>query len=93
MAKIAQPYAEASVAPTEIVLEIKGLVPNGDGTFTLTGVKPVNLDHQHFEAMIEALQDQGVDLRKAERFVEEAHMSIQDQLLADAIAQRTRRVG
>ncbi len=79
--------------PTEIILEIDGLIDRGDGSFALRGVRPINLDFKHFEAMSEALITQGIPRQLALRLTEEAHGNIQTGLLADAIAQRTRRIG
>lgn len=79
--------------PNEIVLEIEGLTDNGNGTFTLRGVNPINLDHENFEDVVRDMTDKGVPRSLAIRLAEEASESIYRGLLADAIAQRARRVG
>jgi hypothetical protein len=84
---------QASSSPTEIILEIDGLRDLGNGTFALRGVMPIDVDHHVFEELEAQLVDRGVHKRLAIRLCEEAFGSVQDGLLADAIAQRTRRVG
>jgi hypothetical protein len=87
-------YGEAHTLDAgDILLEIDGLIANADGTFVLRGVKPVNLHYEHMQALRDAMIDQGVDRRIADRLSDEALLSVHTGLLADALAQRTKRVG
>lgn len=83
----------ATSDPHDIILEIEGLIANSDGTFVLRGVKPVDLDYKKFEEIQNSLIEQGVPRMVAVRLAEEASHVIHTGLLADALAQRTRRVG
>lgn len=89
----AQAATAVGSGPTEIILEIDGLRSNSDGSFTLAGVKPVELGYEDFEALTKSMVDQGIPRNLASRLTEEAHNLIQTSLLADALAQRTRRIG
>jgi hypothetical protein len=77
----------------EIHLEIDGLHEISPGTFVLRGVKPIDLGIGEFEKVSELLRMQGVTRVLSDRLVDEAIYAIQTGLLADALAQRTRRVG
>ena len=76
--------------PTEITLEIRGLRQISEGIFALVGVRPVEIPDM--VPIIEGLVAQGISLRLAERLVDEAHSSIGQALLADALAQRASRI-
>ena len=93
MAKTAYHEVPGDMIPGDVILEIKDLIANHDGTFTLRGVNLVEVNHKHFEAIEQALIGQGVQQNLALRLIEEAHAAIHTGLLADAFAQRTRRVG
>ena len=95
MAKAIPTYEEAGYARPathEITLEIEGLMANSDGTFTLRGVKPVDIDPTAIKALADQMIEQGVPRMLAERLADEAMMSIYTGLLADALGQRTRRI-
>jgi hypothetical protein len=96
--KIAHPSNFAAVESVEnnaheIRLEIDGLIADSDGTFVLRGVKPIELDYKAFDQLLEILQADGVPRRLARRLTEEAYDTVMTGLLADALAQRTKRVG
>lgn len=87
----AQSYENVAVeALNDIILTIDDLIPSHDGTFTLRGVKPVQLDHRKiFDVLCEA----GVDNVDAERLVDEFADKVFTHQLAKVLAQRTTRVG
>jgi hypothetical protein len=84
---------DVSMGSDEIRLEIDGLIAQHDGSFILRGTKPVDLDYRHFETIQKQLNDQGVPQHLAYRLCEEAMQTIMVGILADALAQRTRRIG
>lgn len=76
--------------PQDIILQIDGLIPSHDGTFTLRGVKPLNFDYVKVEdSLIEAGVERSDAMDLIQRFAEDVFQTT----LAKIIAQRTKRVG
>lgn len=77
------------IVPHEIRLEIDGLTSNHDGTFTLTGIKPLDID---YPALTNVLINAGIEGRDAEDLVEDFGQMIFMRTIAKVIAQRTKRI-
>lgn len=86
-------YVDQVRTDDDIILEIDGLIATNDGTFILRGVKTVNVHYEHVTALRDAMIEQGVERRLADRLVDEALATVHIGLIADAIAQRTKRIG
>lgn len=88
MKKVYSPAPEfESQMPDEILLEIDGLIPDGNGRFILKGVKRLNID---FPAIADILVNSGFELREAESEIEEFAVKLQAKSIANAIAKRAR---
>ncbi len=76
--------------PTEsIILDIKGLRQNDNGTFTLENVTPTMID---YESVVELLKMAGVDEKDAHPLTEEFANNVFRHTLARQLAARTHRI-
>ena len=74
----------------DIILQIEGLIPSHDGTFTLRGVKLTEIDYGVVSTM---LRENGIEDYDVDVLVDEFAALVFNRQIAKALARRTKRVG
>lgn len=90
MAKTAYHEVPGDMIEGDIVLQIDGLIPSHDGTFTLRGVKLKDIDYGVVGTM---LRENGIEDHEADVLVDEFAALVFNRQITKALAQRTRRIG